>query len=88
MDEDAWQAWSAEINRRLRESNRRLTTIEKWLDTKDRNALFGLLGRALGELRAEVHKDANELRKDLGLPTIKPRYRVRAGTGQTWRTDR
>ena len=41
-------------------------------------------GRGLGQLRTELRDEANDIRRKLDMPVIKPRVRVPAGKGATW----
>jgi hypothetical protein len=55
----------------------------KRLKEVERHSLKGdllpeVLGRIVGNLRAEIHATANVLRAELGLPPAKPRVRVPA----------
>jgi hypothetical protein len=78
MNEAAWQSWSAETNRRI-------AKLERFLDPKAQHGLVSVLATVLKDVRAEMLEGDNSIRKGMGLPTIKPCYRVRAGTGATWR---
>jgi hypothetical protein len=57
----------------------RLAALERRVALIDR-----ALPEVLGLVRREALDGLNEMRRDLGMPIVKPRTRAKAGTGRSW----
>jgi hypothetical protein len=74
-----WKSWADSVEARLAQ-------VMPWIEPDQHGdpGIVGVMGEVAARLRNDVRNMVNDTRKDLNLPVIRSRVRIKAGVGLSW----